>query len=149
VEGFDFKNLMSPYGANTAGRSHYLFELATRIFARTGCAFPGDPCLPLGGVSDGPAARDQLSLRNTPLRSGWTTVHLGLAHADRVRVRIYDIAGRQVRTLADRPFDAGEYDLRWDGTDDAGGRLSHGVYFARATYASSGFIDARRIVVLR
>jgi flagellar hook assembly protein FlgD len=75
-------------------------------------------------------------------------VHLGLARADRVRVRIYDIAGRQVRVLADRAFEAGEHELRWDGSDDSGTPLARGVYFTRVSYASSGFSDAKRVIVL-
>src|SRR5258706_2431245 len=148
VDGFDLKNLLSPYGANAHRRLAYLFELVSWINGYTGCRFIGDPCGSILGIAGGPAVRDYLALRNTPLRSGWATVHLGLARADRVRVRIYDIAGRQVRVLADRAFDAGEHDLRWDGSDDAGVRLSNGIYFARATYASSGFTDAKRVVVL-
>ena len=48
------------------------------------------------------------------------TVHFGLASAGRAQVRVYDVAGRLVRTLADRTFDAGEHALTWDGTDDEG-----------------------------
>jgi flagellar hook assembly protein FlgD len=71
-------------------------------------------------------------------------VRLGIAQTGRVRVNIYDVAGRRVRTLADRIFPAGEQELPWDGTDDAGHRVGRGVYFVR----SSNTPGAGRIIVL-
>ena len=76
-------------------------------------------------------------------------MRLGLAHADRVQLRLYDVSGRLVRTLADRVFPAGEQTLRWDGADDRRRRLARGVYFARVRYANSGYESAKKIVVLR
>jgi len=49
-----------------------------------------------------------------------------------------------VRSLADRVFPAGEQVLRWDGTDDAGGKVPRGVYFVRTSTQK----DAGRIIVL-
>jgi len=62
---------------------------------------------------------------------------------------VFDVGGRLVRTLADRNFPAGEYDLYWDGSSDHGGRMERGVYFAQLTYARSGFKDAKKLIVLR
>jgi flagellar hook assembly protein FlgD len=78
------------------------------------------------------------------MRHGTSTVRLGIAHAGRVAVNVYDVAGRKVRTLADRVFPAGEAKLVWDGTDDAGTKVGRGVYFVR----SSTQRDAGRIIVL-
>ena len=78
------------------------------------------------------------------MRSGASTVRLGLAHAGRVQVNIYDVAGRKVRTLADRVFPAGEAKLVWDGTDDGGAKVGRGVYFVR----SSNDKSTGRIIVL-
>ncbi|HEU4725156.1 MAG TPA: putative Ig domain-containing protein [Candidatus Eisenbacteria bacterium] len=50
-----------------------------------------------------------------------------------VRVRLYDTAGRFVRTLEDRSgAAAGYHDIRIDGRDESGKRLPTGVYFYRA-----------------
>jgi flagellar hook assembly protein FlgD len=54
-----------------------------------------------------------------------------------------------VRTLADRSFAAGEYDLSWDGSDDSGSQVARGVYFARVEYAAKGVVGTGRVVVLR
>jgi hypothetical protein len=48
-----------------------------------------------------------------------------------VVLRIYDVAGRVVRMLVDRPEDSGRHTVAWDGTDNWGRRVSSGTYYAR------------------
>jgi hypothetical protein len=49
----------------------------------------------------------------------------------RVRLVVLDAAGRRIRTLADRSFEAGENELHWDGRDDSGRTTPAGVYLIR------------------
>ena len=44
---------------------------------------------------------------------------------------MYDVAGRRVALLDDGHRGAGEHTLIWNGRDDAGRRVSPGVYVAR------------------
>ena len=74
---------------------------------------------------------------------------VGLATADRVMARIYDVSGRLVRTLADRNFTPGNYRLEWDGTDDSGRQMQRGVYFTQVKYARTHFTDAKKLTVLK
>jgi len=60
-----------------------------------------------------------------------TTIHFGLSERARATLRVYDLAGREVRTLADRVIDAGEHTLSWDGQDNKGRETGSGVYFYR------------------
>ena len=48
-----------------------------------------------------------------------------------VRLRVYSVTGRLVRTLVHAPADAGEWTAPWDGRDDRGAGVASGVYFAR------------------
>ncbi len=48
-----------------------------------------------------------------------------------VRLAIYNVSGRQVRTLVEDNQAPGIYRVAWDGTDDQQRRLGSGVYFAR------------------
>lgn len=67
-----------------------------------------------------------------------TTVAFDLERSEMVQLDILDVAGRKVRNLAWRTFAAGRHELRWDGRDDGGRRVSSGSYFARlATEAST------------
>jgi len=48
-----------------------------------------------------------------------------------VRLTVYDLRGRKVRTLVDDEKAAGEYLAVWRGRDDAGREVGSGVYFYR------------------
>ncbi|MEQ1834303.1 MAG: FlgD immunoglobulin-like domain containing protein, partial [Candidatus Eisenbacteria bacterium] len=62
-----------------------------------------------------------------------TTIRFALPSEREVELRVFDVAGRAVKTLADGPLAAGVHTLQWNGTDDQGARLSSGVYFYRLT----------------
>jgi hypothetical protein len=48
-----------------------------------------------------------------------------------VRLVIYDIAGRLVRTVTDRSLPAGAHEATWDGRDESGQEIGAGLYVAR------------------
>lgn len=58
-----------------------------------------------------------------------TQIDYTLSDDARVRLDIYNVAGRRVRTLAQGPAQAGPHTARWDGRDDHGAALPSGVYF--------------------
>lgn len=62
---------------------------------------------------------------------GSTTLRFSLPGSANVRLRLFDVRGRIVRTLADREFGAGPTALHWDGRGDDGASLSPGIYWAR------------------
>ncbi|UCF04079.1 MAG: T9SS type A sorting domain-containing protein [bacterium] len=76
-----------------------------------------------------------------------TTIHFGLAHPEHVSLRIYDASGRLVRVLIDDYRTAHRYGVTWDGCDDAGRRVTSGVYFY--TLNAGGFEKTRKTVLLR
>ncbi len=51
----------------------------------------------------------------------------------RVRLVVYDLCGRLVRTLCDGTMKSGTYDLRWNTVDDHGQIAAAGVYFVHFT----------------
>ncbi len=62
---------------------------------------------------------------------GSTTIGFSLPRNTEVRLRVYDVAGRLVRTLVDGPVGAGEGVKIWDGRDNSGLPAAGGVYFYR------------------
>jgi hypothetical protein len=60
-----------------------------------------------------------------------TTVRFASPRAGSVKLRIFDVAGRVVRTLVDGALPAGRHALTWDGRDDEGRETTAGVYFVR------------------
>jgi flagellar hook assembly protein FlgD len=49
-----------------------------------------------------------------------------------VHVRVFDLAGRHVRTLERGTLSTGRYRVTWDGRDDHGMAVRHGVFFLHA-----------------
>ena len=58
-----------------------------------------------------------------------TKISFALDKRSDVRIALYDLAGRQVRTLVSGNLDAGTHDVMWDGRDDRDRLVSSGVYF--------------------
>ncbi|MEW5702446.1 MAG: FlgD immunoglobulin-like domain containing protein [Candidatus Zixiibacteriota bacterium] len=76
-----------------------------------------------------------------------TVIRFGLPADRHVRLDVFDILGRRVRTLIDEDRPAGSYAVEWDGTDDRGSGLSTGVYLYRIQ--TSDFVRARSMVLLK
>ncbi len=76
-----------------------------------------------------------------------TTIEHSVARPGRVTLRVYDLAGRIVRTLVDAELEAGEHEAPWDGTTDEGLRAASGVYFVRMETA--GFRASEKLVLLK
>lgn len=65
----------------------------------------------------------------------------------RVSLRIYDLGGRLVRTLAEGSLPPGEHAVVWTGDREGGGQVSSGVYFA--TLEAAGARDTRKLMLIR
>lgn len=77
-----------------------------------------------------------------------TTIAFSLKQRARVRIDVFNVAGQLVKTLLDETRTAGAYaDVRWEGIDDGGTRVSSGIYFYRLT--TDGFTDTRKMVLLK
>lgn len=51
--------------------------------------------------------------------------------ASSARIDVFDLLGRRVRTLLNRPLGTGRYEITWNGVDDQGATLPSGLYFYR------------------
>jgi hypothetical protein len=60
-----------------------------------------------------------------------TTIEYDLNHDGHVKLEIFDVAGRCIRTLRDEHQIGGRHRTTWDGYSDAGVESSGGVYFVR------------------
>jgi len=93
-----------------------------------------------GTVSVGDAvAVDFLSTPSPNPFRGHAAFRFGLARAGEVRLEIFDLAGRRVRSLASGVLPAGEVTREWDGRDDRGHGVRSGVYFVRLTTPAHTF----------
>jgi hypothetical protein len=58
-----------------------------------------------------------------------TVIGFDLPHATSVSIRVYDTEGRAVTTLTEGLWPSGRHSASWDGADEAGKRVSPGIYF--------------------
>jgi hypothetical protein len=58
-----------------------------------------------------------------------TKIVFELPKTSRVELYIFDVLGRQVRTLEKNFYTAGRHEVLWEGNDDAGNPLCSGIYF--------------------
>jgi hypothetical protein len=71
-----------------------------------------------------------------------TTILFSLAKKEIVKLKIYDITGREVRTLVDGEYDAGDYKVEFNAS-----KLSSGVYFYQIT--AGDFREVKKLQVLK
>jgi len=57
-----------------------------------------------------------------------TVIPIELPNTMRIKVVIYDILGRKIRSLYDGTLEKGRYFFRWDGKDEVGRQTCSGVY---------------------
>jgi hypothetical protein len=76
-----------------------------------------------------------------------TEVRFALARAGRVRLEVFDAAGRRVAVLADEVREAGEHQVAWRGRDQGGRTVPSGAYYVRLE--ADGGRDTRKIMLLK
>jgi len=92
-------------------------------------------CGPSTGVNP-PAIPERLTLfvpSPNPFTASTTIGYHVPAAEGKLDLAIYNVGGRVVRTVTSYQADPGAHVFIWDGTDDAGERVSSGVYFVRAS----------------
>ena len=95
----------------------------------------------------GPAPKFSLhACRPNPFDES-TVIRYTLGDRANVKVRVYDVAGRAVRTLVDSEAQTpGEHTVTWDGRNGVGTRVSPGIYFYRLE--AGAFSATRRMALL-
>lgn len=71
-----------------------------------------------------------------------TTISFGIPEAGNVKLKVFDMSGREVRMLINEPKDAGYYTLKFD----AGG-LASGAYFYRIEFGK--YVSVKKMVYLK
>ena len=88
------------------------------------------------------------ALRSWPNPAGARSqIRFELARSGSIRLGIYNLAGRHVRTLRQGALPAGSHSLEWDGRDDRGRRLAAGTYICRMEDKRRVF--TRKILLLK
>lgn len=76
-----------------------------------------------------------------------TSIRYTLPRAGHVRLIVYDLLGRQIRTLLDSPQSPGMHTAVWDGLTASGSPAASGVYFYRLTTPTQ--TDSKKMLLLK
>ena len=77
-----------------------------------------------------------------------TIIPIELPKAMDVKIVIYDILGRTIRTLYDGMMESGRHFVRWDGKDAGGAPTASGIYLYQMQ-TTNGMRSAHKIMLLR
>jgi FlgD Ig-like domain/LVIVD repeat len=81
-----------------------------------------------------------------PVHNGSSTIPFSLAVAGRVRIRVLDLAGKEVRVVLDELVQSGEHSAIWEGRNEKGQPLPPGIYIYQLQ--TPGFEASRKLVRL-
>jgi hypothetical protein len=76
-----------------------------------------------------------------------TVIRFSLAERGHVSLKVYDVEGRPVRTLAEGERAPDRYEARWDSRDDRGSGVAPGVYFYKLE--APGYSRTMKMVLLK
>ena len=76
-----------------------------------------------------------------------TAITYSVMAKEKVKLKVYDLTGRVVKTLVDNVQEPAYYNIRWDGRDDKGKRLASGIYFYRIEVGE--FRNTKKMILLR
>lgn len=120
---------------------------AIRIASVEGRDMQAQPVAFSGFEAPSPGGRTALRLAYPNPFAQQTTVVFALAKAGEAHVGVYDVTGRQVRTLLQGVQPAGERLVQWDGRDDRGHALGAGVYMLRLQ--AGGRVETRAVRLVK
>ena len=95
---------------------------------RIGGEDPGCDPVAVEDPAVAPRANWLLANRPNPFHPS-TTIYFELAGPGHTVLRIFDVAGREITTLENRPLAAGRHQSSWNGRNDEGNIVPSGVYF--------------------
>lgn len=76
-----------------------------------------------------------------------TSIEFDMPSAADVKLVVYDVTGRKVRTLVNGALDEGYKNVVWNGRDDLGNSISTGLYIYRIQ--AGDFIDVKKMTFLK
>ena len=76
-----------------------------------------------------------------------TTIKFSTPHLKKLSIKIYNILGKEVRTLLNKKQGAGEYHVTWDGKDDNNHLVVSGIYFCQ--FKVNGKVRINKLTLIR
>jgi hypothetical protein len=140
LSGFSFHNIRDDQPQGVPDRIDHLAEILS--FLANGA---GDPTV----VTPECAFANHLAQNYPNPFNPVTTIRYSIRQKGHVSLKVYNVAGRLVRTLVNETQNprAEGFAVAWDGVNDSGERVSSGVYFYRLVAVD--FIKTRKMVLVQ
>lgn len=83
-----------------------------------------------------------------------TTIKFDVPRAANIKLKIYNVLGQEVATLADGFFDTGHHTITWNAKDSQGREVASGLYIYRITVRSldgtkQNFAESKKMILLK
>jgi hypothetical protein len=92
-----------------------------------------------------PTVQEGLELKNYPNPFvDYTSFEFTLDKKTNISLEIYDLQGRKVIELTNKPYEPGSYTLTWDGKNQNGQAINPGVYIY--SYRAGSFVLSKKII---
>ena len=76
-----------------------------------------------------------------------TMIKYTLPHNSFVTLKIYDILGREIKTLVSENQNSGQYSIQWDGTDNSGNRVTSGIYIYKIV--ANNYVASKKMILMK
>ncbi|MEJ2196558.1 MAG: T9SS type A sorting domain-containing protein [Ignavibacteriaceae bacterium] len=76
-----------------------------------------------------------------------TTIRYSVVKSDNVAIKIYDVLGREVKTLVNEFKENGNFQVTWNGENNFGYKVNSGIYFYRIE--TGLFVDTKKMILLK
>jgi len=76
-----------------------------------------------------------------------TIISYAIPQSTNVHVAIYDMLGREIKTLVNNDQNAGVYSITWNGENNYGNKVSSGTYIYRIN--AGEFVQARKMLLIK
>jgi hypothetical protein len=86
------------------------------------------------------------SPKPNPMINGKTYISFSLAEPSPVKLKIYNISGKLIKTVLNYQMDIGIYDIIWNGKDERAQPVSEGIYFYTLETSKQKF--TKKVIVL-
>ncbi len=115
-------------------------------WGRGGHALAGeaDPAAASAEAPSGPAIAFGVSLKGANPATA-SRLEYSVTSAAHVNLAVFDLQGRNIRTLVDQDAAPGSFVTHWDGATDTGSRAQSGVYFVRMKAGSQ--VSEKKVVL--
>jgi hypothetical protein len=136
ISGFSFIYIRDDENDGVLDRALHMHDILTWL--------GNTPPQPTG---TGTVASNSLSQNYPNPFNPQTTIAFSVKERGLVNLKVYNVAGQLVRTLANEEFALGAHTKVWDGRNDSGQAVSSGVYFYKLV--ANNFSQTKKMVLLK